>query len=85
MPRRKSGPKPEYLFALDSFAAREPGSKYPTNVPKGSAWHADAPIVLAYPDMFSETPTEVFPRGWVPKVEQATDAPGELRDTERGD
>jgi hypothetical protein len=82
MPRGKT-PQPKYVFATDTVSVREPGSKYPTTVPKGSAWHADCPLVLAYPDLFSTEPTEVHPRGWVPQVEQATAAPGEVRDSGR--
>lgn len=84
MPRGKS-PQQTYVFALDTFSAREPGSKYPTTVHKGSAWHADCPLVAAHPDSFSSDPPEVFPRGWVsPAVEQTTSAPGELRESGRG-
>lgn len=89
MPRAK---KPdavgEYVFANDTVSIREPGSKYPTTVPKGSAWFADCPLVKSHPKLFSSTPTEVFPRGWSPPeppVEQATAAPGEERTTSRGD
>ena len=72
---------PKYVFALDTCSLREPGSKYPTNVQRGSAWHANCPLVLAHPDLFSPKPTDVHPRGW---VEQATAAPGEKRTTTRG-
>ena len=76
---------PKYVFALDTFSAREPGSKYPTTVHKGTAWYADSPMVASHPDMFASKPTEVFPRGWVSPVEQATAAPGEKRATRRAD
>lgn len=85
MPRGQSKhPDQSYVFALDTTSIREPGSKYPTTVPKGSVWHADCPLVKANPRMFSFDPPEVFPRGWVPPVEQTTAAPGELRDSVRG-
>ncbi len=77
-------PAPKYVFALDTCSLREPGSKYPTTIHKGTAWYADSPLVVLYPDMFSTKPTEVFPRGWVSPVEQATAAPGEKRTTRRG-
>lgn len=79
-------PAPKIVFALDTCSMREPGSKYPTTITKGSAWYADSPLVVAYPDMFGAKPTEVFPRNWVsPAVEQATAAPGEKRATRRAD
>jgi hypothetical protein len=83
MSRRKT-PQHEYVFALDTVSVREPGSKYPTIVQKGTAWHADCPMVTSHPDLFSPDPPEVHPRGWSPSVEQATAAPGEVRDTGRG-
>jgi hypothetical protein len=73
------------VFALDTFSVREVGSKYPTTIHKGTAWHADCPVVQQNSDSFSPTPPEVFPRGWQPApVEQATAAPGEQRDSGRG-
>ena len=76
----------KYVFANDTVSVREPGSKYPTSVQRGSAWYADCPLVLAHPDLFSTTPTDVHPRGWVAdRVEQATAAPGEKRTTKRAD
>ena len=77
-------PTPKYVFAIDTCSLREPGSKYPTTIHKGSAWYADSPLVQSYPDMFAAKPTEVFPRNWVAPVEQATAAPGEKRATRRG-
>ena len=79
MPTKKS-----YVFARDTVSVREPGSKYPTSVQRGSAWHANCPLVLAHPDLFSATPTDVHPRNWQAPVEQATAAPGEKRTTQRG-
>ncbi len=72
-------------FARDTTSLREPGSKYPTSVQKGTAWHADHPLVVANPSLFSDDPPEVLPRGWKPDpaVEQATAAPGEKRTTRR--
>jgi len=78
-------PTPKIVFALDTSSMREPGSKYPTTVHKGSAWYADSPLVVAHPDMFAAKPPEVFPRNWVSPVEQATAAPGEKRATRRAD
>jgi hypothetical protein len=74
-----------YVFACDTLSTREPGSKYPTSITKGSAWYADCPMVLSHPDLFSPDPPEVFPRGWKSPepVEQATAAPGEYRATNR--
>jgi hypothetical protein len=51
---------------------------------KGDTWHADHPLVLAYPEAFSDEPTAMHPRGWDPPVEQASAAPGEKRATRRG-
>lgn len=74
---------PKIVFAQATASVREPGSKYPTTVHRGTAWHASCPIVTAHPDLFDATPPEVFPRGWVAPVEQATAAPGEKRTTTR--
>jgi hypothetical protein len=78
-------PKPAIKFARDTVSVRERGSKYPTAIQKGSAWYADHPIVVDHPDLFADTPTDVFPRGWTPSpvVEQATAAPGEKRTARR--
>jgi hypothetical protein len=84
MPRPKKTPARAYVFATATVSVREPGSKYPTSVPQGSAWFADCPLVESHPDLFSPDPPEVFPRGWQSQpVEQATAAPGELRTTGR--
>lgn len=82
-PRPKSS-RPRYVFARDTCAVREPGSKYPTTVHQGSVWHSECPMVVSHPDLFSDEPPVVLPRGWMPPVEQATAAPGEVRDTGRG-
>jgi hypothetical protein len=81
MPRGKT-PHQNYVFARDTVSVREPGSKYPTSVHRGSVWHAECPMVKAHPDLFSVDPPEVHPRGWAP-VEQATAAPGEIRESGR--
>jgi hypothetical protein len=83
MARPKKTPQKEYVFAQATTSIREPGSKYPTTIHKGTAWHADSPIVKSHPDFFSSDPPEVFPRGWVSPVEELTAAPGEVRDTDR--
>jgi hypothetical protein len=72
-----------YVFARDTVSVREPGSKYPTTVHVGTVWHADSPMVQAHPDLFSQDPPVVHPRGWEPPVEQATAAPGERRTVRR--
>jgi hypothetical protein len=81
-PRPKS-PRARYVFAKDTASVREPGSKYPTTVHKGTVWHADCPMVQMHPGLFGEDPPEVLPRGWVAPVEQATAVPGEVRDSGR--
>ena len=82
MPRGKAVQK-SYVFATATVSVREPGSKYPTMVPQGSAWHAECPLVKSRPDLFSPDPPVVYPNGWEPPVEQATKAPGEVRDSGR--
>jgi len=80
-------PKMKVKFARDTVSVREPGSKYPTVVHRGTPWHADHPIVTANPDLFGDEPhhDDVLPRGWKvePAVEQATAAPGEKRTARR--
>lgn len=75
----------KYVFARATVSVREPGSKYPSTVHQGSVWHATCPMVLSHPDLFSEDPPEIHPRGFVPPVEQATAAPGERRNARRED
>jgi len=80
--------KPNYVIALDTVSVREPGSKYPTTVRRGSYWWADCPMVRDNPGLFSDSPPEVeiMPRNWPASyadVEQATAAPGEKRATKR--
>ena len=80
--------KTHVKFALDTVSVRERGSKYPTQVQKGTAWHAEYPLVVDHPELFADTPTDVLPRGWKPEkaepvVEQASAAPGELRTARR--
>jgi hypothetical protein len=81
--------KTKVKFACDTVSVREAGSKYPTSVQKGSAWHADHPLVVGNPSLFTDDPPEVLPRGWKPEkvsepvVEQASAAPGELRTARR--
>lgn len=83
MPRGKTPPSQPYVFALDTVSVREPGSKYPTTVHKGTVWHADCEMVAAHPTLFSPDPPVLLPRGWQPQVEQATAAPGEVRESGR--
>jgi hypothetical protein len=82
-PRPKAS-RPRYVFARATVSVREPGSKYPTTVHQGSVWHPDCPMVQLNPDLFSEEPPVLLPRGWSPSVEQATAAPGETRESTRG-
>lgn len=83
MSRPPKNARPRFVFARDTASVREPGSKYPTTVLQGSVWHADCPMVLSHPGLFSDDPPVVLPRGWEPPVEQATAAPGETRDSGR--
>jgi hypothetical protein len=83
MAPRPKPTRPRYVFARATTSVREPGSKYPTTIHQGTVWHPESPMVLAHPDLFSEEPPEVLPRGWSPPVEQATAAPGEVRDAGR--
>ena len=82
MPRGKSN-VPKYVFVADTCHVRTPGSKYPTLLTKGEAWYVDDPIVRAHPSLFTDVPTVI--RGAPAPVEQATAAPGELRNTERAE
>jgi hypothetical protein len=84
MSRRPNPTRTRFVFATATVSVREPGSKYPTTVIQGSAWHADCPMVEGHPDLFTDEPPNVQPRGWSPPVEQATAAPGEVRDAGRG-
>jgi hypothetical protein len=81
MSPRPKPQRPRYVFATATTSVREPGSKYPTTVHQGSAWHAECLMVVSHPDLFSDEPPVVLPRGWEPPVEQATAAPGEVRDS----
>jgi hypothetical protein len=83
MPRRKT-PQHTYVFVQYDVSIREAGSKYPTLLESNTAVPADHPIVAAHPDAFGPDPVKVWPRGWSPSVEQATAAPGEVRDNGRG-
>lgn len=80
MPRGKTPDSVRYVFARDRSYLRTPGSPYPTLIDRGMAVPADHPLVLAHPMAFQSEPVLVWPRDWVPPVEQATAAPGELRD-----
>jgi hypothetical protein len=75
--------KTKIKFARATTSLRGRGSKYPTTVREGEAWHADHPLVVDHPDAFSDDPPVVHPRGWEPPVEQASAAPGEKRATRR--
>ena len=48
---------------------------------EGEVWDADDPLVKAHPDLFSKEPTKV--RRSAPRVERATAAPGERRNTSK--
>ncbi len=74
------------------YAVDTRGVQLPTGgggqIPKGSHWPADDPIVLAHPDLFSDDPRwgmlySVEPEGYDAPVEQTTAAPGEKRATRR--
>ncbi len=79
--------KPRIVFVRATASVRTPGSKYPTSLHVNEPYWADSPLVLARPELFSDTPSVVFPQGWTPAdapVEQASAAPGEKRATRRG-
>lgn len=81
MPRGKSV-SPRIVFVAATTHVRAPGSKYPTLLTAGEAWFADDPLVRAHPWAFTDVPTVI--KGTPVPVEQATAAPGELRETTRG-
>jgi len=61
----------------------------PVELPSGTHWPADDPVVKAHPDWFSRDPRfgmvySVEPTGYDAPVEQATAAPGERRNIRRG-
>lgn len=73
--------KKKYVFAVVNTTIMAP-SRHRLVV--GDVYYADSPPVQRYPDMFSEDPPNIHPRGWEsPEVEQATAAPGEKRTTKR--
>jgi hypothetical protein len=76
--------KTKYKIAQETTSLRT-GSKYPTAIHAGEAWHAEHPLVLANPGAFGDEPPVIHPRGWTPPpvVEQASAAPGELRTARR--
>lgn len=73
----------KYVYARAAVICRVNG--HPVTVKLGETRHADDPVVLAHPDVFSDEPIIVtrYP-GWEPDVEQATAAPGEKRSVRRG-
>lgn len=81
--------KPRYVFSRTTTLVVDGSGRH--HLRAGDAWHADHPLVEAHPDWFSDEPIDVKPRNWVPraeeeqKVEQATKAPGEKRNTRRDD
>jgi hypothetical protein len=57
----------------------------PVMLHEGEVWDALDNLVIARPGLFSDTPPAPnFPRRTVRAVEQATSAPGELRNVRRG-
>lgn len=78
-------PKQRHVFCRVSTLVMSPG-RY--RLRPGDVWHADHPVVAAYPDYFTEEPPVILPQDWTPPVEeppveQATKAPGEKRSTRR--
>lgn len=75
----------KYATATTSVGLRHGGTIV---VGKGTHWHADDPVVIDHPDLFSDDPryglvfTEA-PEGFDAPVEQATAGPGEKRNTRR--
>lgn len=71
---------PNYVYAIqEAVAYLDDGTRVVTHVDQ--AWAADDPAVKQRPDLFADDPID--PRGTRP-VEQATQAPGEVRQTKRG-
>lgn len=48
-------------------------------ITKGDAWDPDDPMVTRHPDWFTDDPSEFVHRSTPMVVEQATAAPGEMR------
>ena len=84
MPRGKSSSAPKIVFVAATTHVRAKGSKYPTLLTAGEAWYADDPLVQSHPWAFIDTPSVVRGAPGAP-VEQATAAPGEVRNTERAE
>lgn len=74
-------PSKRYAYARDTTLIVDRTGRW--NVRAGEVWYADHPVVAAHPDLFSDVPLDVKPRGWEPPVEQASSAPGEKRSTRR--
>lgn len=69
-----------FVYATQECVAyMDDGTRLVTHVDQ--AWDADDPAVKERPDLFADAPID--PRGTRP-VEQATQAPGETRQTKRG-
>jgi hypothetical protein len=85
MPRTAQRPRPKYVFAVSTTWITEDGASRPirTLIHQGEVWHAEHPTVVANPDLFADDPPQIMPRGWTPPVEQATAAPGEVRESTR--
>jgi hypothetical protein len=68
------------VIALRSATVATPGSRYPTTVRAGEAWHSESDIVKAHPGLFSSDQSRAkgapAARDDRP-VESATRAPGE--------
>lgn len=72
----------KYVYAKASATAGRDG--HISRVTKGEVWRADDPLVLANPDLFSDEPTKVAASvSNRALVEQATAAPGEVRNVKR--
>lgn len=72
----------KYVFARSTTSTGS-GDGRVFQIREGEVWAADDPLVKANPDLFSDEPTKLSRSSAVRSVEQATAAPGEVRNVKR--
>lgn len=86
MPRSSKSTSGDYVFARATASLSQPGTVFKFSIIEGRQYWASHPAVLAHPSSFSDRPLVILPVDWVAPdapVEQATAAPGEVRNTDR--
>ena len=75
---------PDICYAAFTASTANPSTGFIVHIVEGEVWAADDPLVLARPDLFTDSPPVIRRTAPAPApIETASKAPGERRSVKR--